>query len=181
MRVLLVRQCLHLVEGQEYEVLALQGNSYWLLANDVTPRLFASGNFEITDAHHPSFWISCIRENNESYTGPKVWTHSEFSADASFWQDLYRLYPWTVEHHPDLPLPTRYTIFVDHVDDATDFLLIQDWLKRWEGKVKVADYSTGGWEHIWDVEAPPEAVAELPEEFLCSSEWSDSAPFRRIQ
>jgi len=68
----------------------------------------------------------------------------------------------------------RATIFVDHPGNGTppELSLVQEWLKRWEGKVRVADYSTGGWEHLWNVEGPPEAIDELPTELLCSSEWA---------
>ncbi|MBA4217818.1 MAG: hypothetical protein IIA03_10775 [Proteobacteria bacterium] len=66
----------------------------------------------------------------------------------------------------------RITIYVDHVDSAGDFDSVRAWLSKWEGQVRVHDYSTGGWEHTWDVEAPAEAVAELPEGWLCASAWS---------
>jgi hypothetical protein len=39
--------------------------------------------------------------------------------------------------------------------------------------VRVVNYSSGGWEHLWNVEAPSEAVAEVPEHLLCESEWSN--------
>jgi hypothetical protein len=69
----------------------------------------------------------------------------------------------------------RATIYCDDIGQkrSAEFVLVQDWMKRWEGKVRVADYSSGGWEHIWDVEGPPEAINELPPELLCSSEWVD--------
>jgi hypothetical protein len=66
----------------------------------------------------------------------------------------------------------RITIYVDHVDSSADFERVEAWLEKWKGRVTVADYSTGGWEHCWDLEAPSEAVAEIPEEWLCSSEWA---------
>ena len=39
--------------------------------------------------------------------------------------------------------------------------------------MKVVDYSTGGWEHIWDVDAPLEALQELPKSLFCSSAWAE--------
>ena len=60
-----------------------------------------------------------------------------------------------------------------HPDNAADFDVVSAWLEKWEGKVRAANYSTGGFEHIWDVEGPTEAIAELPEEWLCDSEWSN--------
>ena len=68
----------------------------------------------------------------------------------------------------------RISIFVVHDDDPTDFNWVEAWIEKWKNlnKLKLADYSTGGWEHYWDVEAAPEAIAEVPEEYLCASEWA---------
>lgn len=66
----------------------------------------------------------------------------------------------------------RITIYVDDVDSSADFERVDSWLEKWKERVTVADYSSGGWEHCWDIEAPSEAVAEIPEEWLCSSEWA---------
>ena len=49
---------------------------------------------------------------------------------------------------------------------------VRSWFERWGEAVRVANYSTGGFEHLWDVEGPPEAIQELPEEFTAISEWS---------
>lgn len=56
----------------------------------------------------------------------------------------------------------RITLFADDSGDepSADYLWVEAWLKRWEGQVRVAHYSTGGWEHVWDVEAPA-ADAEI--------------------
>ncbi|MGH8710785.1 MAG: hypothetical protein ACREVA_05660 [Burkholderiales bacterium] len=72
----------------------------------------------------------------------------------------------------------RATIYVDHVDNSKDFDFVEAWLKKWQGKVRVADYSTGGWEHTWDVEGPEEAISEIPAEWLCESEWSNPKLFK---
>lgn len=66
----------------------------------------------------------------------------------------------------------RITIYVDHVDSSVDFDRVQAWLEKWKGAVTVANYSTGGWEHCWDIEVSVEALKEIPEEWLCSSEWA---------
>ncbi len=66
----------------------------------------------------------------------------------------------------------RITIYVDHVDSSADFDWVRAWLSKWKGRVTVAHYSTGGWEHCWDVEATAKEAAEVPERFLCSSAWS---------
>lgn len=72
----------------------------------------------------------------------------------------------------------RITLFSDDPNDeqSADYVWVQAWLERWKGKVRVVDYSTGGWEHLWDVEAPPEAAAEVPDRLLCASAWSNSEP-----
>jgi hypothetical protein len=81
--------------------------------------------------------------------------------------------PWQALENKDLvPMMKRATIFVEHIDSSTDFDRVQEWLKKWGVAVRVEDYSSGGWEHLWDVEAPEDALAELPREFFCSSEWA---------
>jgi hypothetical protein len=69
-------------------------------------------------------------------------------------------------------LNTRATIYVDHLDDSSHYDWVVAWLAKWEGKVTIANYSTGGWEHCWDIEGSDAAVAEVPSEYLCLSRWS---------
>ena len=66
----------------------------------------------------------------------------------------------------------RITIYIDHVDDDSDFIFMEAWLEKWKNDIHIEDYSTGGWEHTWDIEAPHDAVKEIPENWLCSSEWA---------
>jgi hypothetical protein len=73
----------------------------------------------------------------------------------------------------------RITIFVMHGDDETDYKAAEAWFERWQNQVNVVDYSSGGWEHLWDVEASAEAVADLPKDFLCDSQWSTPAFFKK--
>ena len=75
----------------------------------------------------------------------------------------------------------RITIFVLHHEDASDFEWVQAWILKWKraDQLKVVDYSSGGWEHLWDIEASSDAVAEVPENYLCDSEWSNSALFNK--
>lgn len=68
----------------------------------------------------------------------------------------------------------RITIYIDHLDSSLNFEWMRSWLAKWCESVHVAKYSTGGWEHCWDLEAPIEAIAEIPEEWLCTSEWTTS-------
>jgi hypothetical protein len=73
----------------------------------------------------------------------------------------------------------RMTIFVDHAHDGPSdgFNWVQAWLARWQGAVRVAKYSTGGWEHLWDIEGPAEAVAEVPDDLVCASKWANPEVF----
>ena len=71
----------------------------------------------------------------------------------------------------------RATIFVEHDKDSDDFDVVTAWLEKWEGKVLIVNHSTGGYEHIWDVEGPKEAIAELPKEWLADSKWSNRRLF----
>ena len=75
----------------------------------------------------------------------------------------------------------RISIFVMHDDDPTDFNWVQAWIERWKlvDKLRVADYSTGGWEHCWDIAAYAEAVAEVPADYLCASEWATPELFKK--
>jgi hypothetical protein len=71
-------------------------------------------------------------------------------------------------------LPLRATLFVMDPDDERppEFLLVQEWFKKWKGVVKEAHYSSGGWEHSWDVESPLIAMRELPKSLFCLSNWA---------
>jgi hypothetical protein len=73
----------------------------------------------------------------------------------------------------------RITIFVLLDEDSTDFDWVCAWLEKWAGQVTITDCSSGGWEQLWNVEAPQEAVSEVPEDYLCSSAWSRSGLFAR--
>jgi len=76
---------------------------------------------------------------------------------------------------------TRITIFAGDFEDApsADYQWVTSWLERWKAALRVADYSTGGSEHIWNVEATEEAIAEVPEHLLCASEWSGWTVLRK--
>lgn len=65
----------------------------------------------------------------------------------------------------------KVTLYVDHVEDSTEFDRVQEFLSRWGSAITVANYSTGGWEHCWDLLVPEEAHTEIPVHWLCASEW----------
>ena len=75
----------------------------------------------------------------------------------------------------------RISIFVLHDEDSTDYDWVKAWIKRWKlaDKLRVRDYSSGGWEHYWDIEASKEAVAEVPADYLCDSAWSKPELFKK--
>lgn len=73
----------------------------------------------------------------------------------------------------------RVTIYIDHVDDDTDFVFMQEWLEKWKSSVRVESYSSGGWEHIWNVEGSEEAIVEIPEDWHCASEWATPEIFKK--
>jgi len=73
----------------------------------------------------------------------------------------------------------RVTIFVLHNESSADFEWVENWLAKWKGKARVVDYSTGGWEHLWDIEAPIEATQEIPTDWLCASEWATPEIFNK--
>jgi hypothetical protein len=66
----------------------------------------------------------------------------------------------------------RITVYIDHVDDSSDFEFMAAWLVKWKSSLHIENYSSGGWEHIWDLEVPLKAVEEIPNNWLCSSEWA---------
>jgi hypothetical protein len=74
----------------------------------------------------------------------------------------------------------RITIFVLHHDDASDYEWVAAWIIKWksEFKLTVHDYSSGGWEHLWNIETIQEAVDEVPQDYLCSSEWATPDIFK---
>jgi hypothetical protein len=73
----------------------------------------------------------------------------------------------------------RITIFVMHGDDDTDYKAAEAWLERWRDQVNVVEYSSGGWEHLWNIEATSAAIAEVPETWLCASEWATPELFKK--
>ena len=68
-----------------------------------------------------------------------------------------------------------------HDEDSSDYDWVSAWIIKWksEFKLTVHGYSTGGWEHIWDIETTQEAIDEVPENYLCDSEWSNPTLFKK--
>ncbi|MCG3269504.1 hypothetical protein [Yoonia sp. I 8.24] len=74
-----------------------------------------------------------------------------------------------------MPDIQKATIFVGDFHDhpSQQYTWMQNWLNKWGDKVVVASYSSGGWEHVWDVSGPKEAIKEISQDLLCASEWAD--------
>src|SRR5688572_26182787 len=68
----------------------------------------------------------------------------------------------------------RASIFVmDPDEDASpDYQWAIAWFESWGAQVRVADYSSGGFEHLWDVEGPADVIAEIPERLRAITSWS---------
>ena len=62
----------------------------------------------------------------------------------------------------------RITIYADDSgsEPSEDFRWVDAWLTRWGSAVRIANYSSGGWEHIWDVEGPPAVDGQVSQERL---------------
>jgi hypothetical protein len=75
----------------------------------------------------------------------------------------------------------RISIFVLHDDNSSDFDWVHAWILKWKTQFQltVADYSSGGWEHSWDIEATQEAINEVPQNYLCDSAWSNPDLFKK--
>jgi len=67
----------------------------------------------------------------------------------------------------------RASIFVMDGDDTPSegFRWVVEWMTRWEGQLRIARYSSGGWEHSWDIEGPKAAIAQIPHDYLSESDW----------
>ncbi len=68
-----------------------------------------------------------------------------------------------------------------HDEDSSDYDWVSAWIIKWksEFQLTVHDYSTGGWEHILDIETTQETIDEVPENYLCDSEWSNPTLFKK--
>ena len=68
----------------------------------------------------------------------------------------------------------KASIYADDVgsEPSRDFLWGESWLEKWNEHVVVKNYHTGGWEHIWEVLGPAQAINEIPRHLLCGSTWA---------
>lgn len=69
--------------------------------------------------------------------------------------------------------PVRATIIVA-VDYPDEVAAAEAWFARWRPRLFYCSENTGCGccVDIWDVDAPEEAVAELPDEISAESEWT---------
>ena len=73
-----------------------------------------------------------------------------------------------------MTLTLKATIYADDVGQhpSKEYLWVESWLEKWAEKVAIVNYSSGGWEHLWDVSGPIEAIEEIPSNLLCGSDWA---------
>jgi hypothetical protein len=71
---------------------------------------------------------------------------------------------------------TRATV-VAFIDHEGEFELAESWVTRWRTRMSVCPDEPGGClccVASWDVDAPDQALAELPKEMLAGSAWVSS-------
>lgn len=68
----------------------------------------------------------------------------------------------------------RASIFVATVSARGEesYRWVQEWFLRWGGRVRIEYEAGSGHDFYWDVEAPAEAIAEIPEGVRSFSQWS---------
>ena len=68
----------------------------------------------------------------------------------------------------------KATIFAGDFDEhpSEEYSWVECWLEKWRESIVVAEYSSGGWEHIWNVLGPKEAIDEIRSDLLCGSDWA---------
>jgi hypothetical protein len=74
----------------------------------------------------------------------------------------------------DQPKLVRATLFVAAVSERgeAEYRWVREWFARWGDRVRIERDDGSDPDYYWDVEGPAEAVAEIPEELTCLSEWS---------
>jgi len=65
------------------------------------------------------------------------------------------------------------SISSDSQDEESAF---QDWLHRWEDKLKYIseDYGCGCCVHLFDIEGPEDAISDIPEHLKTVSKWTET-------
>jgi len=68
----------------------------------------------------------------------------------------------------------RLTIFADDAGNAmsADAAWVFAWLEQNNGAVEICEYSSGGYEHLWNVKGTEHILEQVPERLQCGSEWS---------
>lgn len=80
------------------------------------------------------------------------------------------------------PHLARATIIAS-VDDPAEVAGVEAWFARWRPHLTYCsdDTGCGCCIQIWDVEGPPEAIAEVPESVSALSEWSKPELWARTE
>lgn len=70
----------------------------------------------------------------------------------------------------------RATIVVA-IDDPSEFAAMEDWFSRWGPKLmhRSENYGCGCCTDIWEIDAPAEAILELPPKTYAGDEWTNGS------
>jgi hypothetical protein len=68
----------------------------------------------------------------------------------------------------------RATVIVSG-DDPTEVAAVENWFSRWATKLahRSENHGCGCCVDIWEIEAPAEAIADLPPQVYAGDEWSN--------
>jgi hypothetical protein len=68
----------------------------------------------------------------------------------------------------------RATIFVSVIGESgeADYRWVREWFARWGNGVRIESECGSSPDWSWDVEAPAEAIAEIPERLSAVSQWA---------
>ena len=67
----------------------------------------------------------------------------------------------------------RITIFVTNTYRENELLELKLWFKKWGNDIYIEQYLKDNDHHIWDLEAPMEAINDLSKNWLCENSWSN--------
>ena len=64
----------------------------------------------------------------------------------------------------------------DDFRDDKNMDWFESWLDRWGDQLQVAEYDTGGWEHMFEVEGSKDAIQSIPKQYISGSDWANHTP-----
>ena len=60
----------------------------------------------------------------------------------------------------------RISFFVICYDDSSDLEFVKAWISKWKGSLEIIKHFKSDTQHSWDLNAPVEAIRELPDSWL---------------